>query len=155
MSRFVTQPTATAQWYALVNEAELAAGFQLPEALESYLVYLLMRFSRQPRMDSKFLAVEYLQGLMAPSRARHDRLRQVGDQCLLYSGLFPKRADRLRVRLSYFVDLGRSAYHALSTGDNELADVYSDLCEEFVTTMSVLRATRQVGKRTELIASVH
>jgi hypothetical protein len=155
MPDFVTQPTATAQWYALVNEAELAAGCQLKEALESYLVYLLMRFARHSDMVSKTLAIEYLQALTAPPKLRHNQLREVGDHCLLYSGLFPKRAERLRLKLSYFVDLGRSAYHALATADHELADVYSDLCQEFVATMSVLQATRQVGKRRELFATVH
>lgn len=144
MSRLVMQPSSMAQWYALVNEAELAVGYQLKEALESYLIFLLMRFSNKPEMATKIIALEYLHGLVSRGHIRQERLRAVGDQCLLYSGLFPKRAERLQLRISYFVDIGRSAYYALSAMKNEIDDVYADLSNEFITLMGVLQAMRLV-----------
>ncbi len=144
------QPSSMAQWCALVNEAELAVGYQLKEALESYLIFLLMRFSNKPEMATKIIALEYLHGLVSCGHIRQEKLRAVGDQCLLYSGLFPKRAERLQLRISYFVDIGRSAYYALSATKNEIDDVYADLSNEFITLMGVLQAMRLVAGKTSL-----
>ena len=45
MKSLVLQPTDTAQWHALVAEAQHACQHTLTETLESYLVFMLMRFT--------------------------------------------------------------------------------------------------------------
>lgn len=146
MATFLTHSTATAQWHALVLEAESAAHCRLVEDLESYLVFLLMRFSSRPDMASKVMAIEYLNGMLAGGHIRQERLRDVGDQCLLYSGLFPDQAEQRRVRISYFVDLGRSAYQQLSTHlAKSHAVLYAHLSQDFVALMDVLHAIRHLG----------
>lgn len=154
MSSIVVNPTSTAQWHALVSEAETACACQLDEELESYLVFLLMRFAGRPDMASAVLAMEYLNGLVAAGRDRVDQLRDVGDKCLLFSGLFPKRAERRRVKVSYYVGLGRSAYQQLA--DNAaaavLAKFYGHLAEAFVHMMDVLQAMRALGGERGLLS---
>ncbi|MEO5703117.1 MAG: hypothetical protein ABIQ54_04455 [Gammaproteobacteria bacterium] len=146
MATFVTHSTATAQWQALVAEAESAASCPLVEELESYLVFLLMRFSRKPEMASNIIALDYLSGMLASGQVKQGRLRDVGDQCLLYSGLFPQQAERRHVRVSYFVNVGRSAYRQLSMGlANSYTDLYAHLSQDFVALMDVLHAIRRMG----------
>ncbi len=153
MKRLITHPTSTAQWYQLVNEAEQAANCQLHEDVESYLVFLLMRFAKRPDMASRILAVEYLRALHKAGESRKVALRSVGDQCLLFTGLFPKRAQRRPLKLSYFVDLGRSSYHTLSESiEKGLAEVYASLCDEFVSLMNVLQAMRATVPATTLVS---
>lgn len=153
MTGLITHPTSTAQWHTLVSEAECAARCRLIEELESYLVFLLMRFCREPGLASTVFALEYLGSTLAQGRARQDKLREIGDQCLLYSGLFPQQAQRKRVRAGYFADMGRTAYQQLSTlltvssaGSN--AGLYAHLSENFVTLMDVLLALRDLGGQT-------
>ena len=55
MAKLVIQPTSTAQWHALVSEAESAASCVLNEDLESYLVFLLMRFASNPHMLARVI----------------------------------------------------------------------------------------------------
>ncbi|MEO5573983.1 MAG: hypothetical protein ABIR48_05825 [Gammaproteobacteria bacterium] len=146
MTTLVAHATATAQWHALVTEAESAAACPLVEELESYLVFLLMRFSRKPEMTGNIIALDYLNGMLARGHVKQSRLRDVGDQCLLYSGLFPQQAGHRRVRISYFVDLGRSAYQQLSCGlGNSYAELYAHLSQDFVALMDVLHAIRRLG----------
>ena len=80
------------------------------------------------------------------TKPRLEALRDVGDKCLLYSGFFPQRAERRRVQVSYYVDLGRSAYEQLSdhmaTG---LAATYQLLATGFVAAMDVLQAMRTLN----------
>jgi hypothetical protein len=152
MENLVLHPTSMAQWLALVHDAETAAAHRLDEELESYLVFLLMRFAGQPQVTARVLALEYLDGLLAGGRERKDRLRDVGDVCLLYSGLFPQMAARRRVRLSYFVQLGRTAYRELSDRlERGFAQVYLNLAHGFVPLMDVLQAMRTLPRGTPVL----
>ncbi len=134
-----------APWHALINEAEQHAGVQLDEELESYLVFTLMRYLREPAMTQRVLALEFLEALQQRAHRRDASLRDVADQCLLFSGLFPRRAERRRVRVSYYVDLGRSAYRNLATNLTALARLFGRMAEEFVPAMDTLQAIRAVA----------
>ncbi|MDH5614154.1 MAG: hypothetical protein OEY35_03885, partial [Gammaproteobacteria bacterium] len=114
MTQLVLHPTPEAQWQALVSEAALVADCRLDQDMESYLVFLLMRFTSRPEMAERVMALDYLESLNSTGSQRYDQLRDVGDQCLLYSGLFPAHARRKRVSIDYYVGMGRTAYHQLS-----------------------------------------
>jgi hypothetical protein len=146
MGAILVESSATAQWHSLVHEAEAMCELHLQEDAESYLVFLLMRFNQRPQMGARILAVDYLESLLANGARRQGGLREVGDHCLLFSGLFPQLAARRRVKVSYFVELGRSAYGVLSEENRlELSEVYQQLYEAFVPMMDVLQAVRKLG----------
>ncbi|MDD3518799.1 MAG: hypothetical protein PHQ14_10655 [Chromatiales bacterium] len=145
MSDFILEPTATAQWQRLVREAAGAATQELDEQLESYLVFVLLRFSQDISAGHRVLALDYMQGLLAQGHERADRLREVGDHCLLFAGLFPQRARRRRVSVGYYVDLGRSAYARLSDLlSRTTAELFGELSRAFVPLTDVLRAMREL-----------
>ncbi len=142
MKSLVLQPTDVAQWHALVSEAQAASRHNLDEAIESYLVFLLMRFAERPELARKIMALEFLQA-QEETPQNTSRLRDVGDQCLLFSGLFPKLAERRLVKVSYFVAIGRTAYDQLaSLVDRQSDRLYGRLAETFVGVMDVLHAMR-------------
>jgi len=146
MQPLVLHPTSTAQWRELVQEAARHVDRPLDEDVESYLVFLLMRFTGDVALASRTMALEYLQGLLASGRVRRDRLRDVGDQCLLFSGLFPQVARRRRVQVHYFVELGRGAYDQLAAEPaHSLGAIFRALAEGFVPLMDVLQAMRRMG----------
>ena len=156
MAELVIHTSATAEWLSLVNEAESAAELHLDEEIQSYLVFLLMRFTEKPELAASVLAVEYLQSMHSSGRIGHDQLRNVGDKCLLYSGLFPERAERCRVKISYFVDLGRSAYHQLSDRmEHSAAAMFLHLADTFVSLMDVLQTMRALGTPTKQLSPFH
>jgi len=107
-----------------------------------------MRFSSSPQMANKIMALEFLQTQNNFGTHKSLSLRDVGDQCLLYSGLFPGRARRRRVRVSYYVNIGKSAYLSLAEfsrkSDNNL---FSTLAKEFVPLMDVLQSMREVNNK--------
>ncbi|MGD8407129.1 MAG: hypothetical protein PVG50_02790 [Thiohalophilus sp.] len=142
--------TQLSQWHSLVSDAEQVAGVTLEPDLESYLVFTLMRYLSRPEMAQRILALDYLEAAHCQGREQQDRLRDVGDQCLLYSGLFPRRAERRRVRVSYYVDLGRSAYHHLGSSRDPLSALYAELAVTFVAAMDVLQAIRNLRREQQL-----
>ena len=146
MAELILEPTPQAQWQALVHEAQTACGCHLDETLESYLVFLLMRFARQPHCTARIMAEDYLNSQLLQGEQRADRLREVGDHCMLFSGLLPQLAERRLVRISYFVTICRSSYQQLSAVlDRGWSTVYRHLSEAFIVLMDILHAMRGLG----------
>lgn len=149
MNRIILQPTATAQWLALVKEAENSSHLVLPEDLESYLVFLLVRFTAKSDIAKSVVGLEYLQSTQSAGQKQQEALRDIGDKCLIISGLFPGRAQRRRVRISYFVHIGQNAYIELSVYcQQQLSDLYKSLSKDFVSLMDVLHVVRELSSET-------
>lgn len=149
--KLVLQPTSTAQWQALVSEAEQACATRLDEELQSYLVFLLMRFTSRPELAARILALDFLHGMTTRGRLQEEQLRDVGDQCLLYSGFYPEQAQRRLVNHAYFIDLGRSAYGTLAERvRHATAEVYAQLAEAFVHLRDILQAMRELDSEAAL-----
>lgn len=142
MPKLDVEPTATAQWHALVQSAGADCGTRLDEPVEAYLVFMLMRFCDRTDVGRRALAIDYLEATQEPER-QADRLRDTGDECLLVCGLFPQRAHRRRVPFRYYVDLGRGAYDTLARhGRTSTAEPFAALASGFVRVMEVLQAMR-------------
>ena len=146
MSSAIQPETSTAQWHRLVTDAEAELGIHLDEDLESYLVFLLMRFTARPDIADSILALDYLHGIQARGRLQQDQMRDVSDKGLLYAGFFPKRAEKRLVKISYYVDLGRSAYTQLAQQSMAaLASLFAHLSQEFVAIMDTMQAIQQIN----------
>jgi len=129
--------TSLLLWHEVVKTAEGRCSITLNDDIESYLISLLMRYSNKPEVAQQIFAHDYLQALQQRNQLRSTSLQQVGDQCLLYAGLFPGQAEKRHVNITYFVDMGRAAYAAISKTAN---DFYWILAVEFVALMDVLQS---------------
>ena len=146
MSELILEPTAQSQWQSLVIEAQRACNRHLDETLESYLVFLLMRFADKPQCTARIMAEDYLRSQALQGEQRVSSLRDVGDHCLIFSGLFPQLAEHRLVRISYFVNIGQSSYRQLSdVMERSWAAVYQRLSEAFIVLMDILHAMRDLG----------
>jgi len=151
MTQLILEPTTVAQWQTLVQQAQTACDRNIDETLESYLVFLLMRFTDRPHCTARIMARDFLESQHLSGAHRIDRLREVGDHCLLFSGLFPQLAERRLVRISYFVNIGRDSYRQLSDVlDRGWASVYGHLSDAFIVLMDILHAMRELGGETLL-----
>lgn len=147
MERIITNPTSITQWQTLVMDASQVCKIALTEEIESYLVFLLMRFINAPQMAKKAMGVEFLSSINRTGSLRSLALRDVGDQCLLYSGLFPGRARRRLVRVSYYVNIGKSAYLSLAENSNHTeSGLFATLSAKFVNLMDILQAMREINR---------
>ncbi|MGC1183386.1 hypothetical protein [Legionella sp.] len=143
MNQLILHPTDMSQWHALVNEAQAATQLILNENTESYLVFLLMRFSQTPKLMESIVALDFLESQHRPRPLQMQFMRDVGDKSLLFCGLFPGIATRRHVSLNYFFELGQSAY--LTVGELEekpSADLYFQLSEQFAMLQQILQAMR-------------
>ncbi len=152
MDTIILQPTPTAEWHALIEEAKLRNAYSITDEIESYLVFLLMRFCNKPELAQCILATDFLKSFEQQKMERLASLRMVGDTCLLFAGLFPGRAQKRRVRISYFVKLGQMAYSTLAEARNsKLGDLYADLAEQFVILMDIMHCMRELNENNAAI----
>ncbi len=142
--KFILDSSELSQWHTLVSEAEQDYGCHLDETMQSYLVFTLMRFAKNQQLNSHALAIDYLTSHHLPQSLQHEQLRNIGDQCLLVSGLFPQTAEKRQVGVDYYVNVGRSAYHHISTVTQQgIAELYHQLAESFILLMDLLQTIRQ------------
>ena len=143
-TNLILESSTLAQWHALVKQAEKESGCHLDEVMESYLVFTLMRFMKDQALGAHAMAPDYLNLQNLPDAQRAEQLRNIGDKCLLLTGLFPKRAEKRLVRVSYYVDMGRAAYHHLSgCAQHASSGLYHQLAETFVLLMDLLQTIRR------------
>jgi len=143
MNKLILHPTDTSQWHALVNEAQATTRLVLNESTESYLVFLLMRFSHTTHLMESVIALDFLESMRTSGSRQIERLREVGDKSLLFCGLFPGMADKRHVRLKYFSDMGQAAYLTVSELHGaESAHLYFQLSEQFIIMQNILNAMR-------------
>jgi hypothetical protein len=143
MSKLILHPTDTSQWHALVNEAQASTRLVLNEVTESYLVFLLMRFSQTTHLLESVIALDFLESMQLAGTRQVDRLKDAGDKSLLFCGLFPGMAERRHVSIEYFSGMGKAAY--LSAGELQAsysADLYYQLSEQLKSMEQILQAMR-------------
>lgn len=140
---FILEPSVLAQWHALIQEAQHKTEQKLNEDLESYLAFLLMRFTEKPDLFKSSFALEYLESFHHGKQKKSEALRDVGDKCLIFSGFFPDQAEKRHVPLGYFIKMGQGAYGCLAQQEAQAWQVlFNTLAEHFVTLMDVLQAMR-------------
>lgn len=146
MRSLLLHSTSTAQWQALLFEAQQTLAIELQEDLEAYLVFMLTRFVKQPELCHSVLGLEFLESTNNHSQQQSDLLRILGDKCLLFAGLFPDRAQKRRVTQQYYIQLGKAAYMNLAntTPNHDHSVLFSNLCQEFLLLTDILQATREV-----------
>jgi hypothetical protein len=135
------QGTATSLWHELIRDGEQRRHLVLGESLQAYLVFALMRHLGDADLIGRTMALEWLRAQEPPTRP--DRLRDVGDRCLLIAGLFPRLADRRRVSNDYFIDIGRGAYsNAARRAPRCERGLFAELALAFGSLVEVLGAIR-------------
>lgn len=155
MENLILHPTPTAQWHSLVAEASHASGINLNEDLESYLVFLLMRFEEHVDLAANAIALDYLEIQQQAPAQRCSGLRDLGDQCLLVAGLFPGRAIRRQVKINYFINLGQNAYNNLAEiNEKILAKLFAALSDQFIALMDVLHTARDLSNDDPSLAPI-
>ena len=135
----LTSSSSIQLWQDVIKDAKDHCAITLGTELESYLVWLLYRYTTKPDMVRKVVATAFLEAVQLQQRQRIASLQLVGDHCLIYTGLFPHAQLRRAVKINYFVALGRAAYMGISSKKN---DLYDELSMQFVPLMDVLQSIR-------------
>ena len=133
-------------WQELVHDGERHAGVELGESVQSYLVFVLMRYLRDGALAAHVLALDWLDASERTGQARADALRDVGDRCLLIAGRFPRLAEKRHVGPAYFSNLGCGAYLGVAEAARAgYSALFAELARAFDAMVSVLDALPRRG----------
>jgi hypothetical protein len=133
-----------AGWRGLLTQAQQETGRLLPEPVEEYVVCMLYRTLGNARARQSLRSPDFARELLANGVANARSLAAVGDQSLLFAGLFPDHAIRQRIPLSYFVQIGQHAYREHASGvATEERPLFRALGERFVPVLDVLLSIRE------------
>ena len=124
----------------LVREAMVAQRIESDEETEYYLVSLLEAHLRhQGGLLDKPLALTYLEAESGARAESFQRYKKVGDTALFVSGLFVDCLERTAVQPSYYVDIGRLAYHRIAQiGSKNIREMFDTLAHQFGDLVRVL-----------------
>jgi len=135
----VVHSTSFILWHDMIKQAEERCSIELNHDLEAYLISLLIRYTNKPELAKQVFAILFLRAMQLHENQRNLLLQQVGDHCLVLTGLFPKAAEKRNVKITYFVELGRTAYTAI-TGQTH--DLFDSIGGQFVVLMDILQSLR-------------
>jgi hypothetical protein len=132
-----------------VREALDHQKIRVPEGVEFYLVNLLKDCTKTEDLygtppegfREEPLAFLFSRALKADAALRIKLLRRLGDFSLYISGFFPSSLTRQLVDVSYYIQMGESAYGSLSKLLNRHAafsEIFEELARRFVAYVDVL-----------------
>lgn len=141
------EPTTTAEWLALVKEASQHCQHTLSDPIENYLVLTLDAYTTREEIGSAVVALDFLKSIELSSQECISLLRDVGDRCLIISGLFPERAKRKNLPLSYYISIGKQSYQRLSNASSIITidpTLFLELSQNFIGLMDILQTMREI-----------
>lgn len=145
MRYFRFQPTSKAEWYELVKHARDLAGYNHNDNLDNYLVLTLEHFTTSKTLASTIIALDFLNANHSTGQLGAITLRDVGDHCLILSGLFPERVKRKNVSLEYLISIGKNSYLTIAHHDNDHvldSELFYELSIHFIGLMDILHHMR-------------
>jgi hypothetical protein len=137
----------------LVDGALARQRIEVGELTAFYVVRLLASFMQRPGGSGEEpLGLRLAQALDAGGKARRASLRDIGDHSLFISGFFSDSLTRKLVDVDYYVNIGGTAYNALSRIEDEtFSAVFAELADKFIGFVDVLS---EVSERTSCASNV-
>ena len=137
MKKIISGSQPMDYWHSIIKEAQANSHIQLNDEIEHYIIITLNNYLTQTDLGSNNLAITFLENVQNPDP---DKLRKIGDQCLIISGLFPEFTYKKNVSLVYFIDIGKEAYFKISTLDNKniQSKLYYTLSQDFMGLVDVI-----------------
>ncbi len=146
MINISTHNSVESEWQQLINDAAKSCNQKLDEDLESYLVFALIRFTRRTDIARSVFALEYLESVDKSGQVKYEHLRDLGDKCLLCSGLFPQSSQNKMVNLDYYINIGISSYSQISSLFHKgFAKLYDRLAAFFIPLTDILHSMQELG----------
>lgn len=128
-----------------VTAAIKAQQLPVSEGAAFYLVNLLCDFTKV-RADAEPLSLQLVRAPELSLEQRAQTLREVGDQSLYMSGLFPDHLVRRMMDVEFYMELGGMAYRELAglsrAASAGLRAVYAELSTQFGCFVALLRDVR-------------
>lgn len=139
----------------VVEEAFAERQVSTYPQVKTYMVDLLTYFiltdnlwdsiDQSGRRTREMLSESLLRATGAEPRVKIEKLKKLGDHSLYVSGFFSDSLQRKIIDVDYYVDMGRTAFDALSSSVDEdtHSQLYREIAQKFVELVDVLTLISQ------------
>lgn len=142
-----------------VSDALKSRKISATPLVNEYLVKLLTHYmfadnlfdetSENGKKTRSTLAELYLKAMNSEPSLRCDLLKKLGDTSLYITGFFSESLNRKIVDISYYINMGESAFHSLASSVHE--ETYSKLYKDFSTQfVRYMEALNYISKQSNL-----
>jgi hypothetical protein len=141
------EESSCAQWTQLINKAINYCDYKINHHLAHYLVITLQHYSSQLSLPHTIIGKEYLQALELSGIQKGSALRQIGDECLILTGLFPGKIQQKKISLAYTVNIGKMSYLEIFNNpqlSNMNVSVFQELDQHFIGLVDILYVIRHI-----------
>ena len=140
----------SANWYALINRAQVSADYYFHPVVENYLVYVLAIMSGELETTGKLAPEIQSTAQLGKRDQQFLKTRRIAEQSLVISGLFPDHANNTGVPLVYLIEKGQQAYTQLANA--KPAEIsYAYLSNHFTKAIDVLQVISQICGQSQSI----
>ena len=142
----ITELSTVANWYELLILAKEGQQWPFDEALEHYLIMTLEHLKPESYDFDRIIAIDYLKAVEQLEHDGYQPLRQIGDQCLITTGLFPELGLQKNLSLSYYSSIGQQAYSIIGQLQQPELDnsLFLALSQHFLGLSDLLYTMRQI-----------
>lgn len=124
-------------FYSLIKQRCSETGFEMPESVEHYCVFLLAdRVEKTDIIPDPSFAEKYLR---LYNETRIEEIKQFADDCLFFVSVLPEYGRRRGLSMDYYATLGISSYYAY--GDLVKESFYTQLGNKFYHLQKFLEST--------------
>ena len=95
----------------VVQQTVVETGFEVPEDIETYIIALLSSYVDKTNfLPEQSFAEAYFKLTHKSSYSA----KELGDTCLILSGVFPEYGEKTGLNKSYYKNIGKSSYEQAS-----------------------------------------
>ena len=105
MPRINPKSSSQFEWYSMIEKAKIISGYNFSDSVQHYLVLTLRQFTTNQDLASKVLAIDFLTHSEMSTANDQRSIRDLGDHCLVLSGLFPERIVKKNISLNYHFNI--------------------------------------------------
>ncbi len=133
-------------FHDVIKETTETHGYTVPVDVEAYLVMLLSNYvERNEFLPQTSFAEQHLK--LTHNNPYH--AKELGDVCLIVTGVFPRYGNRAGLGPEYFQNIGRNSYHVASIKLN--TELFSVLCKNFPLVSDILNSATGNHKTQSLV----
>ena len=146
-----------AGWRAMLTEAQHMARRYLPPVVDDYVVQLLYRAVGKPNSQVGEDARAVIERMVRHNSLRQMNFAAIGDQSLIFGGLFPEQAIKKGIPIAYFIHAGCNAYREFAALINEPAqrELFNALADHFVAVIDALHTMRGLQQNSPCIDALN
>lgn len=148
------------EFYDIISEKERNVNIELSDYSKLYLMNLLKGliekndFFYKDIIGNDALAEAFMKALSEELLKKVQKIKAVGDLCLIYSGLFPDILNRKLVDIDYFIQLGKVSFltlHRIYVTMNSLSDLKNLYYSIFLDFLKLVTVMLEISKSFKLI----